>query len=613
MFFNFRDRQVINCHFGCWIINIFLGFTLSVFSKCAIANSLSSSDSGHSKVLRVAVTQCEDHLDYREIIANFLDVVKTSISADMQIDIRYLDINAIDKSVRNGSIDIFLANSAMFRTLTSAGVKDLATVITDRTPNPNEGDGATWIVRSERHDLQAPQDLAGRSVSAKAENSLAGWYFALGELIYDGINPDNFFHRTEFVGWNTDEVIENVLNGRTDAGVLPACYLEEYTAAHPQIRGKLKAIGLKSSGSLPCVVSTRLYPNWTVVITPSMPLDIAKRVSAGLLSESSGFHGIAWSVATRFDLVDNVFQVLRVGPYAYLREWSLKRFAQQYALVLILLVGGVLGLLFYSIGANRLIKVRTRQLSDAMRRQSAVKNQYEEAQRQLVILQRMGLLNQVSSILAHELRQPLGAILYYAHGLSRLIESGRSDQEKTLGIVNEMASKAQAANSIIANIRRFTKQGIALQPCDLREVVQKAVDGFLLSSGAAEAIMVYAPEPVPVAADPFEIELVTVNLLRNASEVLKSVANAKIHVRVFVQYHGDKQPMAVLEVEDNGPRLSPSALKLLDKPFSSQKDEGTGVGLSIVRDVADTHHGHVYFKAGSSGGLRVIFVIPLQE
>lgn len=193
MFFNFRDRQVINCHFGCWIINIFLGFTLSVFSKCAIANSLSSSDSGHSKVLRVAVTQCEDHLDYREIIANFLDVVKTSISADMQIDIRYLDINAIDKSVRDGSIDIFLANSAMFRTLTSAGVKDLATVITDRTPNPNEGDGATWIVRSERHDLQAPQDLAGRSVSAKAENSLAGWYFALGELIYDGINPDNFF------------------------------------------------------------------------------------------------------------------------------------------------------------------------------------------------------------------------------------------------------------------------------------------------------------------------------------------------------------------------------------------------------------------------------------
>lgn len=152
MFFNFRDRQVINCHFGCWIINIFLGFTLSVFSKCAIANSLSSSDSGHSKVLRVAVTQCEDHLDYREIIANFLDVVKTSISADMQIDIRYLDINAIDKSVRDGSIDIFLANSAMFRTLTSAGVKDLATVITDRTPNPNEGDGATWIVRSERHD-----------------------------------------------------------------------------------------------------------------------------------------------------------------------------------------------------------------------------------------------------------------------------------------------------------------------------------------------------------------------------------------------------------------------------------------------------------------------------
>lgn len=90
-----------------------------------------------------------------------------------------------------------------------------------------------------------------------------------------------------------------------------------------------------------------------------------------------------------------------------------------------------------------------------------------------------------------------------------------------------MASKAQAANSIIANIRRFTKQGIALQPCDLREVVQKAVDGFLLSSGAAEAIMVDAPEPVPVAADPFEIELVTVNLLRNASEVLKSVANAQ--------------------------------------------------------------------------------------
>ena len=574
------------------------------FAFIALSTDSAAQSTPHN-VIRVGVTHCEDHLDHREITADFLAVVEATLAEGQQMQLDYLDVNEIESRVRAGTLDIFLANSGVYRSLIQLGVKDLATAVTNRTPNPNLGDGAVWFTKTERSDIQSIADLKGKSISAKAENSLAGWYFALGELKRQGLEPEGFFSHVNFVGWDTEEIIESVLDDTTDGGAVPACFIEEYVAKHPQAEGKLRILDGRRVEGVPCTLSSNLYPNWTVTITPTMPLDIAKAIAAALLSQNQTSEGIAWGVATKFDDVDAVFKALKAGPYSYLREWSLKRFVDEYLFPIVLVLAGIFGLIFYALAANRLIKFRTRQLAEAVRRQSQWKDEYQSAQRNLEMWQRVGMLNQVASILAHELRQPIGAINYYAHGLSRLIENGKADDSKTLKIVGEMGQKACFANEIISRIRTFAKKGSEPRPCSLARLVRNSADSFLLSSQNSAHISLDIPEDIQVEVDPFEIELVILNLLRNSSEALEKTADA----RIWIAAESDQEKV-FLTVRDNGPKLSQDDLQRLEQVFQTSKVEGMGMGLAMVREVLINYGGSIRFSACPTGGLSVEITLP---
>lgn len=215
------------------------------------------------------------------------------------------------------------------------------------------------------------------------------------------------------------------------------------------------------------------------------------------------------------------------------------------------------------------------------------------------------MLNQVASILAHELRQPIGAINYYAHGLSRLIENGKADDSKTLKIVGEMGQKACFANEIISRIRTFTKKGSEPRPCSLARLVRNSTDSFLLSSQNSAHINIDIPEDIQVEVDPFEIELVILNLLRNSSEALEKTADA----RIWIEAKSD-QERVYLTVRDNGQKLSRKDLERLEKVFQTSKVEGMGMGLAMVREVLINYGGNIQFSACPTGGFSVEIALP---
>lgn len=283
------------------------------FAFIALSTDSAAQSEPHN-VIRVGVTHCEDHLDHREITADFLAVVEATLAEGQQMQLDYLDVNEIESRVRSGTLDIFLANSGVYRSLVQLGVKDLATAVTNRTPNPNLGDGAVWFTKTERSDIQSIADLKGKSVSAKAENSLAGWYFALGELKRQGLEPEGFFSHVNFVGWDTEEIIESVLDDTTDGGAVPACFIEEYVTKHPQAAGKLRILDGRRVKGVPCTLSSSLYPNWTVTITPTMPLDIAKAIAAALLSQKQTSEGIAWGLRPNLTMSMQCLKHLKSVP-----------------------------------------------------------------------------------------------------------------------------------------------------------------------------------------------------------------------------------------------------------------------------------------------------------
>ena len=107
-----------------------------------------------------------------------------------------------------------------------------------------------------------------------------------------------------------------------------------------------------------------------------------------------------------------------------------------------------------------------------------------------------------------------------------------------------------------------------------------------------------------------ELELAILNLLRNAADALKASGRPHPEIRLAVKKDGG---LCRITVSDNGPALAPDALRRLGEPLQSAKPEGLGLGLVIVRSIAESHGGRLLLEALPGGGLSAAIELPLQE
>ena len=174
--------------------------------------------------LRVGVTNCEEHLHFREIIDSFLNVVHKTFDRTHRLEISYLSVDELLDYTRQKKLDLFLSSSGVYRTLIGTSCKDIATAASDYSPDPNKGDSAVIFTLDARSDIKTLDDLKGKSVAIKMTRSFAGWHIALGEIAKHGYDPVKFFGSVHPKGWKADAVFEAVLAGEADAGIVQACY-----------------------------------------------------------------------------------------------------------------------------------------------------------------------------------------------------------------------------------------------------------------------------------------------------------------------------------------------------------------------------------------------------
>ena len=342
-----------------------------------------------------------------------------------------------------------------------------------------------------------------------------------------------------------------------------------------------------------------------------MPLEQASQLTAHLLSEPEGVYGLRWQVATNFHAVDNLLKTLRVEPYAYLREWSVRRIVTEYWPFVMLFCATGIALILYAFTANRLIKRRTAQLSEAIVSKNNFEQQAKAAQASLAAVNRLNIINQISGILVHELRQPINAITCYCRGLARTFEKGPADPEKLQKITAQIGDTARLADSIITNVRNYVKNQTSPTPCDLKEAVDLAVYNFLLGGKCAEQITVKAQAGLTVSADPFELQLVFLNLVRNSSDALKGTSNAKIDITV---QRDEVDSLACVRFKDNGPGIDKERLEQINEFVCSDKQKGMGNGLKVVRQIVDNLDGEIkLFNSTDGRGLIVEIKLPLLE
>ncbi len=231
---------------------------------------------------------------------------------------------------------------------------------------------------------------------------------------------------------------------------------------------------------------------------------------------------------------------------------------------------------------------------------------------------RLTTMGEVASTLAHELNQPLTAIVSYSAGLSMALSKLRGVDPEVLGAMEAVRSNAAQAGRIVHRIRtRLSRHEPVQDACDLNAVVREAMDLLarrLATDDIRTQLALDAALPV-VFADRVGIEQVISNLVRNAADALAQRAQRReLRLSTFCLPGGTGAPAsACIEVSDNGPGLQGRSAETLFASFYSTRNDGMGLGLAICRSIVEAHHGSMTMTESPGGGATLRVSLPLPD
>lgn len=244
-----------------------------------------------------------------------------------------------------------------------------------------------------------------------------------------------------------------------------------------------------------------------------------------------------------------------------------------------------------------------------LRSRKAVEQRLNELQAQLVHMARLSAMDEMGAAMAHELNQPLTALMLYLQAVDRQAQQSPETSERMRQIIGKALKEAERAARIIDRMRNFVeKREPARQAVDLGPTVAESLDLIMVvAQGSTVPIAFLPPDgPVEVDADPVQIQQIILNLVRNAVEVVRGLPEKWVRVEIET----DAQTARVI-VSDSGPGIPPDVAASLFKTFETTKKTGMGLGLAISRSIAQNHGGDLTVEPGGNGkGARFILHLP---
>ena len=231
-------------------------------------------------------------------------------------------------------------------------------------------------------------------------------------------------------------------------------------------------------------------------------------------------------------------------------------------------------------------------------------------QQELAHVLRRRTMGEMAAVFAHEVNQPLGAIMSYAKGCAHRIRTGSGSPEPLLAALDEIASQAMRAGEIIRRLRRFVRKGdLQRQRLHLNDLVEEVIQ-FITPEARERDVrltVALATELPPLELDAVQIEQVILNLLRNALEAIYEDPGDH-PMLVISTTRGDGS--VEVAVRDSGAGLRPDVAADIFEPFVTSKPDGLGMGLSICRSIVDAHGGRIWTTPNPDRGVTFHFSLP---
>jgi C4-dicarboxylate-specific signal transduction histidine kinase len=240
-----------------------------------------------------------------------------------------------------------------------------------------------------------------------------------------------------------------------------------------------------------------------------------------------------------------------------------------------------------------------------------------ELQRQretLAQLQRASAIGQLSTVLAHELNQPLGAILRNAEAAEMLLDTEPPDLDELRAIVADIHRDDQRAAAVIGRMRSLLqRRSLQFEAVDLQDLVAQVSALLRAEIQARHATLdISVPDDLPrVRGDRVHLQQVLLNLLLNSLEAVRDLAEERRGLTVEASQRVDGQIEVV--VRDQGPGFPPERISDVFEPFVSTRTGGTGLGLAISRTIVEVHGGHILAENDPQGGATVRFTLGAAQ
>lgn len=240
-----------------------------------------------------------------------------------------------------------------------------------------------------------------------------------------------------------------------------------------------------------------------------------------------------------------------------------------------------------------------------------------QKQKEVTHLSRLAVLGELSGALAHELNQPLTAILSNAQAARRFMAQQPPDLTEVDEILDDIIAEDQRAGAVIERLRRlFDKSETPRAPVNLHRLAEDVIH-LLRNDLINHGMVVYtdfaagADASATVYADAVQLQQVLINLLMNACDAMARAlpANAVITVRTAP----DGLDAVRLSVIDSGSGIADADLARIFEPFYTTKARGMGLGLSICRNIVAAHQGRLWAENNPAGGASVHLRLPLAH
>jgi two-component system sensor kinase FixL len=256
------------------------------------------------------------------------------------------------------------------------------------------------------------------------------------------------------------------------------------------------------------------------------------------------------------------------------------------------------------------LEIKTGQLKQGADREKIADLKIEEQREELLHVTRVGKLAEFVSSLAHEISQPLTAILSYAQAVQRMY-AGREPQLQE--ILQYIINDNHRATEVIRRLRLLLKKSKpAFEPLDINALIKDTVTLIMAHITVRNKVLKFELDrnlPV-IQGDRIQLQQVLLNLISNSLEAMDGRDDSR---ELLIRTSRKDADTIMVEVKDSGCGIPEENMKKLFVHFFTNKPDGLGMGLSISRSIIEAHGGRLEAKNNSDRGATFYFTLPIKK